>query len=165
MFAPQTLLAEMAAVWRLVVHLCAVEDAEAVVQDVYMRAFDPATPPPDPSLGDARLWLFRIVCDVLHSRPAPAAASAPHTPVPILKPDDPIDSRLQRAICALPMPIRMAFLLSTVEQLRYEDVAAVLRVPVRAVLERIADAHRHLRRLPEFASLAPPLTTDVKDEP
>ena len=165
MFAAQTLLAEMAAVWRLVVHLCAVDDAEAVVQDVYMRAFDPAVLPPEPPLDDARLWLFRIACDVLHARPAGPTLPTPHATVPIPKSEDTIDSRLQRAICALPMPVRMAFLLSAVEQLRYEDIATVLRIPVQAVVERIADAHRHLRLLPEFASLAPPLMTDAKDEP
>jgi RNA polymerase sigma-70 factor (ECF subfamily) len=107
-------------------------------------------------------WLHRIAVnaaiDVVRRRP-------PHPPVSIDLPlttlDDPADEamrkdvqqRVHRAIAGLPNEQRVVIALRDLQGLRYDEIAAVLRVPVGTVRSRISRAREALRVM--LADLAP----------
>lgn len=113
--------------------------------------------------GDLRAWLFGIMhnlhIDQLRRAPPPAVeledgdlAVAASTPA--------LDLRdLERALQQLPSPQREVLLLVALEEMRYEDVAAMLDIPLGTVMSRLSRARENLRRL--MTGQAPAATLKV----
>jgi len=101
--------------------------------------------------GDMRAWLFGIMhnlhIDQLRRLPPPAVAlddgELPAAPAPaVLEPGD-----LERALQQLSPAQREVLLLVALEDMRYEDVAATLDIPLGTVMSRLSRARENLRRL------------------
>ena len=82
-----------------------------------------------------------------------------------------MDERLRSAVGELPMPQRVTFLLSVVEELKYREIAEVTEVPVGTVMSRLSRARAFLAaRLTELAAeqglnASPPLPSSTAPEP
>ena len=130
-------------------------DAEDVVQEAYLRAlraFDQFHG------GDARCWLLAIVrntCFTWMSRNRPRiatgsfdealhdVASCAFDPQAILQQQ--IDSQaLRRAIEDLPVEFREILILREFEELSYQQIASVAKLPVGTVMSRLARARARL---------------------
>jgi RNA polymerase sigma-70 factor (ECF subfamily) len=121
------------------------EAAEDLLHETFVHALRRAD-----RLAEAaspRAWLFGIARHVgltaLRRRrtellPAETASAPP------AEADERLD-RMRRAIAALPPPQREAIELRLVDELSYEDIAAVLGVPVGTVRSRLHHAVRRLR--------------------
>jgi RNA polymerase sigma factor (sigma-70 family) len=105
--------------------------------------------------GDLRAWLFGIMhnlhIDQLRRAPPPAceledgilpAASTTSSSTSALDMRD-----LERALQQLPAAQREVLLLVALEEMRYEDVAATLDIPLGTVMSRLSRARENLRRL------------------
>ena len=101
--------------------------------------------------GDLRAWLFGIMhnlhIDQLRRAPPPAVqwedGDLPVAPSPAA-----LDLRdLERALQQLPAAQREVLLLVALEEMRYEDVAAMLDIPLGTVMSRLSRARENLRRL------------------
>lgn len=101
--------------------------------------------------GDLRAWLFGIMhnlhIDQLRRAPPPASdledGDLPANPL-IAQ----LDLRdLDRALQALPPAQREVLLLVALEEMRYEEVAATLDIPLGTVMSRLSRARENLRRL------------------
>ena len=95
---------------------------------------------------DLRLWLFGILHDtyVETAYPVPRREAGPADAGPadggsLTRPD------FERAIEALPPEEREVFLLVTLEQMSYEEVARTLDAPLAAVMMRLAYAREQVR--------------------
>jgi len=111
--------------------------------------------------GDLRAWLFGIMhnlhIDNLRRSPPPALA-LDDGDLPAAPSGEPLGLRdLERALQQLPPAQREVLLLVALEEMRYEDVAATLDIPLGTVMSRLSRAREHLRRLmagqPPAASL------------
>lgn len=110
--------------------------------------------------GDLRAWLFGIMhnlhIDQLRRAPPPSLelddgdlAEAPSSA---------LDMRdLERALQHLPTAQREVLLLVALEEMRYEDVAATLAIPLGTVMSRLSRARENLRRLMAGQPPAAPL--------
>jgi RNA polymerase sigma-70 factor (ECF subfamily) len=130
-------------------------DAEDVVQEAYLRAFNAFD---RFNGGDARCWLLTVVRNVCYTwlsrdkQHAPAAtfdeelhdvASCAFDPAAILQ--QRIDHEaLRREIEALPVEFRETLILREFEGLSYQQIAAVAGVPVGTVMSRLARARQRL---------------------
>ena len=142
------------------------EEAEDVFQDTYLRAFrffhqfTPGT--------NCRAWLLTIMHNAFKSRyPQHLRASrtlelddAAHEYEKKLLAkgeagrDDPaevllsrmVDSEITEALRALPEEYRSTLLLVNIEELTYEEAAAVLECPIGTVRSRLSRARRLLRQ-------------------
>jgi RNA polymerase sigma-70 factor (ECF subfamily) len=136
-----------------------VSGADDLVQDCLARAlgkvhlWQPGT--------DLRAWLFTILHNqyVNHVRRAvrEGAAVALSETEPMLTTQPNQGKRLElrdldRAIAKLPEEQRVVLLLVGLEGMRYEEVAAVLDVPVGTIRSRLSRGREMLRRLMGFAS-------------
>jgi RNA polymerase sigma-70 factor (ECF subfamily) len=111
--------------------------------------------------GDLRAWLFGIMhnlhVDQLRRSPPPAVARGDGD-VPAAPLAESLGLRdLERALQQLPPAQREVLLLVALEEMRYEDVAATLDIPLGTVMSRLSRARENLRRLmagqPPAASL------------
>lgn len=113
--------------------------------------------------GDLRAWLFGIMhnlhVDQLRRAPPPAVEledgdlpAAPSAPALELR-------DLERALQQLPPAQREVLLLVALEEMRYEDVAAMLDIPAGTVMSRLSRARENLRRL--MTGQAPAATLKV----
>jgi RNA polymerase sigma-70 factor, ECF subfamily len=132
-------------------------DAEDAAQDAYVRAFRHF----DGWNGtNPRAWLLTIVrrcCYTFLERTRPADVAAfdeeAHPDVPG-QPDDPEraalradDARLlNRAVAALPVEFREAFVLRELEGLSYREIADVAGIPIGTVMSRLSRARAELQR-------------------
>jgi RNA polymerase sigma-70 factor (ECF subfamily) len=130
-------------------------DAEDVVQESYLRAFNAFG---QFHGGDARCWLLTIVrntcCTWLtrnHER-APAAsfdgdlhdvASGAPDPHDLLQRHVDRDA-VRRAVEELPVEFREVLVLREFEGLSYQEIASVARLPIGTVMSRLARARRRL---------------------
>lgn len=131
--------------------------ADDLVQDTVERGWSRiAQWRPD---ADLRAWLFGIMHN-LHvdqlRRAAPPSASLedldlPAAPAPALLELRDLDSALQQ----LPSAQREVLLLVALEEMRYEDVAATLDIPLGTVMSRLSRARENLRKLMAGAPAAP----------
>jgi len=65
---------------------------------------------------------------------------------------DAADDRIQQAVLELPQDLRMVFLLSTVEDLKYREIAEIVGCPLGTVMSRLFRSRRMLQdRLVEYA--------------
>ena len=161
-------LAEVDAVHRLAYHLSrSHHEAEDLVQETYLRALRSAGSF-QPGVHGVRPWLFKILHNVLHTRrdrdrrgrevlrQIPATDAAPADGRAGGRADgsaegraaavdwDGMDERLSRAVRALPLPHRVVFLMSAVEELKYREIADVIGVPVGTVMSRLCRARAAL---------------------
>ena len=156
-------LAELEGVHRLAYHLLLHDEQEAgdAVQETYLRALKAGGRFELTGQG-LRPWLSKILHNVIsthamkrnrrpsllgdfddHTARADGNADAACCEVAALNWDD-LDQRLGRAIRALPLAYRTAFLLSAVEGLRYREIADVTEVPVATVTTRLYRARQIL---------------------
>ena len=70
---------------------------------------------------------------------------------------------LEAAIARLPQEQRQVILLVGLEGMRYEEVAAILGVPVGTVRSRLSRGRDQLRRLMDMGDDAPPAPSDPRD--
>jgi RNA polymerase sigma-70 factor (ECF subfamily) len=153
----------MPALYRLALHLTEVpEDAEDAVQETYYRAyrtfenFRPGT--------NAKAWLFTILRSVVINRwrkTRRGVRDVPIEPIEERYPDDQSDlaslgsPEVEVALRALPEVFRSAVLLVDVEELSYEEAAAVLDCPVGTLGSRLSRGRRILfSALHDFARRA-----------
>lgn len=129
------------------------EDAADVVQETFLRAY--VNLPRLRGLA-VRGWLFRVAVNAARDvqRRAVRRPTAPledaqgniiDLPDPALGPDATAEARersavLREALLALPEDFRQAVVLRDVNDLAYEEIAAVLRVPLGTVKSRISRA-------------------------
>ncbi len=124
--------------------------AEDMVQDTYVKAllhregFAPGS--------NLRAWLLRILYNTIisayrHRRvarenPLPDGfAPAAQSPA-----DSEVSDTLQRALRELPDDYRRVFLMATLEESPYEDIAGQLGIPVGTVMSRLWRARQSLQR-------------------
>lgn len=101
--------------------------------------------------GDLRAWLFGIMhnlhIDQLRKSPPPAVEWADDD-LPVMPSSAPLELRdLERALQQLPIAQREVLLLVALEEMRYEDVAATLDIPLGTVMSRLSRARENMRRL------------------
>lgn len=101
---------------------------------------------------DLRAWLFTIMHNLYMNqvrRRDPVAIHDERLDLPVAAPqEDALALRdLQRALEHLPAEQREVLLLVGVEQMRYEEVADVLNVPIGTVMSRLSRARERLRAL------------------
>lgn len=127
------------------------EDAEDVVQNVFLRALSLA-PRFDAGAASARPWLFGIAVYVTRER----RRSVRRFAAALLRLSDfgrravepPADrTDLERALAKLSPQKREVLLLVEVEELTCDEVATALGIPVGTVWTRLHHARRELRRL------------------
>jgi RNA polymerase sigma-70 factor, ECF subfamily len=130
-------------------------EAEDLVQEAFMRAlkgfsgFQPGT--------NFRAWMFRILRNAFLSSRSNAAIhlsideseeqllpSDPHTPESLLM-ESGLQERIQSAIERLPLAYREVLLLCDVEEMKYQEIATLVGVPVGTVMSRISRARKLLR--------------------
>lgn len=141
-------------------------DAEDAVQDACLRAlqaFDGYAG------GSAKAWLLTIVRNVCLTRlrhgtsskvvrlddvmtQVEVAAAAPESNASASRPDVQLIAKLDRtrvsqAIARLPEGFREAVVLREIEELSYQDIAAIVGVPVGTVMSRLARGRERLRAL------------------
>jgi RNA polymerase sigma-70 factor (ECF subfamily) len=131
-------------------------DAEDVVQEAYMRAyqfFDSFHG------GDGRAWLLRIVRNTCYSwleknRPREPAVAFDETKHSAQRadtgPEAPLVANenrevLRRALEELPSEFRETIVLRNLEGLSYKEIAAVSGVPIGTVMSRLARARERLQ--------------------
>ena len=123
--------------------------ADDLVQDTVERGWERiAQWRPD---GDLRAWLFGIMHN-LHvdqvRRSPPPAVELDDVDLPAAPPTAGLDLRdLERALQQLPPAQREVLLLVALEEMRYEEVAATLDIPLGTVMSRLSRARENLRRL------------------
>jgi RNA polymerase sigma-70 factor (ECF subfamily) len=136
-------------------------EAEEAVQDAFVRAYRSL----DRFRGDARFttWFTRILYNVclsrLARRPDPGAAdllqggnpeaSMPEDDAPSAlerMEDEELQAEVRRAVEALPEKFRTVITLFYVQEMKYEEIAMVLEVPVGTVKTHLFRARDLLRR-------------------
>ena len=132
------------------------QDAEDLVQEAYLRAFQAY----ENFRGEsAKAWLLTIVRNACFSRMRRATVAGEsaefdeqvHSPAHAA--DDPetlalkeADSRmLAAAIEELPEEYREVIVLRELEELQYKEIAAIVSVPLGTVMSRLARARERLR--------------------
>jgi len=113
--------------------------------------------------GDMRAWLFGIMhnlhIDQLRRAPPPCV-ELEDGDLPAAASTGSLDMRdLERALQQLPSAQREVLLLVALEEMRYEDVAAMLDIPIGTVMSRLSRARENLRRL--MTGQAPAATLKV----
>lgn len=167
-------LEHLDAVYRMALHLTRrPESAEDLVQEVYARAFRPATVERfvDMSAADdltsgaggMRSWLFAITHNVFYSKVKkdarqPSAvgdffSEAGHETPPDEAPPawsraeldwDHVDARLKNAIDNLKDEYREVLLMWGVDGLKYREISEILEVPIGTVMSRLHRARKLL---------------------
>jgi RNA polymerase sigma-70 factor, ECF subfamily len=130
--------------------------AEDLAQDVFLRVHRGL-----PYFrGEARLstWIYRIVANVcLQDRARPAAAESIDDGKPGRTPsgtdrqfrDLELRDRLEKAIARLPAHYRLVIAAHYLQELRYEDLAEALGLPLGTIKTQLHRAKQQLRRLLE----------------
>jgi RNA polymerase sigma-70 factor (ECF subfamily) len=130
-------------------------DAEDVVQEAYLRAFQ--------FFGsfhgtDGRAWLLAIVRNTSYTwleknrskQPAASFDEAEHSAVvPAASPESVLarkedEKMLRQALEALPTEFREVIVLRELEGLSYQQIAAIATIPLGTVMSRLARARQRL---------------------
>jgi len=131
------------------------QEAEDIAQEAFLAAFANLSRY-DSSRAGFSTWLLAIArnrCINLLKRNRPIALSQPDLVIDIT-PADPIVSQelseqLDRALAALPVEQRCAFILAEIEQLPYAEIAQIEQAPLGTVKSRINRAKERLQSLLE----------------
>ncbi|MGD9796143.1 MAG: RNA polymerase sigma factor [Vicinamibacterales bacterium] len=166
-------LPHLPTVYRLARQMVGTDRADDLVQDTYLKAwgnfgsFTPGT--------NCRAWLCRILHNTwisqwrktrlelpvgdLNDLPQPGYDWEPEIAGAILSDD------MQWALEQLPDAYRWAVLLSDVEELTYQEIAAAMDCPVGTVMSRVSRGRRMLSRLvsERRQDSAPPLRIVARD--
>jgi len=128
-------------------------EAEDLVQECLSRAIAPANTWQEGT--SLRSWLFRILhnahIDGLRRQKVRKNA-APAPPEPHQRPGQMLRMEVRDVLAALdhvPERQRQAILLVAVEELRYEEAAAILGIPIGTFMSRLARGRETLRRILE----------------
>lgn len=156
------------------------DGADDLVQETLLKAFRFfATWRPGTNF---KAWLFRVLYTTFVSRKRseqPAAVALDDAPEPGVDADElvrelargdaaereravmeAVDERIKAAVDELPHDLRAVFLLNTVEELKYREIADVLGCPLGTVMSRLFRARRHLQdRLADYARTERRLST------
>jgi RNA polymerase sigma-70 factor (ECF subfamily) len=134
------------------------EEAEDLVQETYMKAWHGF----ETFRGDSmfRTWIFRILrnaflssCKDVHTRRVESLDEERHeaflprtkeTPESILVEHANL-SALREAIEEIPLAMREIIILREVEEMPYQEIGAILGIPIGTVMSRLARARRTLR--------------------
>jgi len=150
--------------------------ADDLVQDTLARAWDKRRLWRAGS--DLRAWLFTIMHNVFLNQRALARRDAQCVSIDAdegggavlqipVRPTQQMRVELMevmREVERLPVEQREILLLAAVEELRYEEIAAVLAIPVGTVMSRLSRARAKLRRMvAEPTSSAPKVMKDGKE--
>ena len=134
------------------------QDAEDVVQEAYLRAFQFFRS----FHGETgRAWMLQIVRNTCHTWLSKNRASAPVSGEPELLsalassatgPEALVEQsedrkRLMRAVDALPVEFREVIVLRELEDLSYKDIARIAEIPMGTVMSRLARAREKLHEL------------------
>jgi RNA polymerase sigma-70 factor (ECF subfamily) len=129
-------------------------EAEDLVQETYIKALRGFS---GFQLGtNFRAWIFRILRNTfLTSRTGLKSGTSVDEEVETLASPDPSPEAMlldrakretvQQALAELPLPYREVLLLCEVEEMRYEEIAQVLAIPVGTVMSRLHRARKALR--------------------
>lgn len=156
-------LEQLDAVYRVAFHLTRnSEEAEDLVQEVYVRALKPdAVSGFESRGGGMRAWLFKIAHNAFFSRikresKGPQAVGEFHGEASAeLGPDEPppawdqasmdwemVDEQLKRAIDGLVPEHREVLMMWGVDGLKYREIATILEVPIGTVMSRLHRARK-----------------------
>ena len=135
-------------------------DADDLVQDTVARGWDKL--PSWRQDSDMRAWLFGIMhnlhVDRLRRQPPPAEALDDTLPAPSSDPAARLVLRdLDSALRLLPPEQREVLLLVALEELSYQEVAAVLQIAPGTVMSRLSRGRERLRMLMQGQPLPAPL--------
>ena len=97
--------------------------------------------------GDLRVWLFGLMHEIYMRSAAneTSAAAEPHPGTGAPAGGDPPRRASEEAIATLPAEQREIFLLVTLEDMSYEQVATTLNIPIGTVMSRLSRAREKLR--------------------
>jgi RNA polymerase sigma-70 factor (ECF subfamily) len=142
------------------------QDSEEVVQDAFVKIREAL----DSFRGEASLktWILRIVMRLslnrrrdrsrsswnrmgLHTEKAVEEEEAPDSPSGQQSPEAELISRetgrrVLALIDELPEPLRQALVLNSIEELSYEEIGRILRIPLGTVSSRIYSARKKLAK-------------------
>jgi RNA polymerase sigma-70 factor, ECF subfamily len=118
---------------------------------------------------DLRAWLFTIMHNVFVNQRAVAAREAQNVPLdgdgesgaawqlPVRAPQQAHVELIEvmRELKRLPPEQREVLILAAVEEMRYEEIAAVLSIPIGTVMSRLSRAREKLRRSVNETPAAP----------
>lgn len=102
-------------------------------------------------------WLFTILYRLFLNDVARRGKQVPDdsdVPEPAVTPDLPMQIDMQRALARLTPEHRAVIVLIGLEQLSYQEAAAVLDIPLGTVMSRLSRARDQLRALLSGASVA-----------
>ena len=102
--------------------------------------------------GDLRTWLFTILINLDRNRRRGLARRPVLAVIEELEPPGPPGSDgsshdIARGLALLPAEQREVLLLAAVEELRYEEIARVLAIPIGTVMSRLSRARDKLKRM------------------
>ena len=129
------------------------QGAEDAAQEVLLRAFDKM--PVLHSESEFSSWLYRLALNLCLDRKrallrrAGLLERAPETPRTIPSPAARIETRLalEGALDELDESSRMILMLREWHELSYDEIAAVLQIPLGTVRSRLSAARREFRRV------------------
>jgi len=160
-------LEHLDAVYRMAFHLTRrADEAQDLVQEVYVRAFRPKTIErfeESAGSGGMRSWLFAICHNLFYTKlkkdaRRPTAVDEfygeslterpPDDPPPVYDTAgldwDHVDETLKAAIADLKPEYREVLLMWGVEGLKYREIAAILEVPIGTIMSRLHRARKLL---------------------
>ena len=121
-------------------------EAEDVTQETFLAAFVNLSRY-DSSCAACSTWLFTIArnrCINLLKRNRPIVLNEPDSVIDVTSADpivsQELSQRLDRALAALPVEQRSAFILAEIEQLPYAEIAQIERTSLGTVKSRIVGA-------------------------
>jgi RNA polymerase sigma-70 factor (ECF subfamily) len=147
------------------------DDAEDAVQECYLRAWRHFDSYRGPAIKPWLLAILRNVCNSEFARRGkhqlladdtcddPTTERTPIWQEPLASPEASLlrqhdDETIRRLIAALPQPFRETIVLREVNDLSYQEIAEVVRVPVGTVMSRLARARSMLRSAWNLAELS-----------
>ncbi len=129
------------------------EEAEDATQEAFLAAFANLSGY-DSSRAAFSTWLFAIArnrCINLLKRNRPIALNEPDSVIDVTSADpivsQELSQQLDRALAALPVEQRSAFILAEIEQLPYAEIAQIERTSLGTVKSRINRAKQRLQSL------------------
>jgi len=131
------------------------EEAEDIAQEAFLAAFANLSGY-DSSRAGFSTWLIAIArnrCINLLKRNRPIALGEPDSVIDVMSADpivsQELSEQLDRALAALPVEQRSAFILAEIEQLPYAEIAQIERTSLGTVKSRINRAKERLQSLLE----------------
>lgn len=131
------------------------EEAQDVTQEVFLAAFANLSGY-DSSRAGFSTWLFTMArnrCINLLKRSRPIALDEPDSITDVTSADpivrQELSQQLDRALAALPVKQRSAFVLAEIEELPYAEIARIERTSLGTVKSRIHRAKQQLQSLLE----------------